>query len=73
MLSVWVNLLTVSGFDDDEFKTEEDVGPRSVRIEAVIGVNAVEGDVAFSADLVIGAAWEFEVDGKRDRFHGFWG
>ena len=39
-------------------------------------MDAVEGDVAFSADLGIGTAWFFEVDGERNDFlvfhEGWW-
>jgi hypothetical protein len=69
-----IGFVTVFNFDNDEFEADEDVREAASAVVDVIGINGIEGDVAFTADLGIGAAWEFEVDrewdGVRHRF--FW-
>lgn len=57
-----IGFFAVYDLDNDEFETKENVRPRPVRIELVIGIDRIEGDITFSADLVIGAAREFEMD-----------
>ena len=63
-----IDFAVVFNFDDDEFEADEEVGKCEVREDKIIGVNGVEGDVTFAADLGIGAARGFEMDGERDDF-----
>lgn len=56
------------GFDDDQFEADEQVRLGEVRDDQIIGVDAVESDVAFATDLGIGAARFFEMD--REWFNG---
>jgi hypothetical protein len=61
-----INLATIFDFDGDQLETDEDVREAGKAIVNVIGINGIEGDVAFAADLGIGAAGEFEMDGELD-------
>jgi len=58
-MTVWI------GFDDNQFVTEKHIRQNGEQ-GSVIGVNGVEGDVAFAADLGIGTAGGFEVDRELD-------
>ena len=62
LLISWVALNIVFNFDANQFKTDEQIGELKAVEQEIIGIDAVEGDVTFSADLGIASAWRFEVD-----------
>ena len=57
-----IEFSTVFGFDNDEFKTEEDVREAGEAIGEIIGIDRIESDVTFATDLGIGTARQLEVD-----------
>ena len=54
-MTVWI------GFDDNQFVTEKHIRQNGEQ-GSVIGINGVEGDVTFAADLGIASTRRFEVD-----------
>ena len=60
--SAWIDFDIISNFDNDEFEADEEVKQSEIWQNEVIGVDGIESDIAFSADLGIGAAWFFEME-----------
>jgi hypothetical protein len=57
---------TIDDVDGDQLETDQRVRQSVIWRDEVIGIDGVEGDVAFSTDLGIGAAREFEMDRERN-------
>jgi hypothetical protein len=49
-------------FDANQFETDEQIRQGEIRQDEIVAIDGVEGDITFSADLGIGAAWTFKVD-----------
>ena len=61
----WIDFATVFDFHDYQFKSDEEIRKSETGEREIIGMNGIEGDIAFATDLRIRAAWEFEMDRER--------
>jgi hypothetical protein len=68
----WIAFATVNSFDCDQLEPDEEIGQGVIWDDEVIGIDGIESDVAFSADLRIRAAWEFKVDRERSDHGILW-